>query len=244
MVFLPYRCNFFSLSVYIVRLYVDLVHLISMAGFSDIQLPDTVAQGVLRGDRSALAEAYRVLAAAVMNLASRILQDRQLAEEVVQDTFIDLVEKSGQISSAEAIAAWVRKVAVNHCLMRLRSPWHAKRSEADAEDIFATQGDHSMEWVAVVPTLERALGALTAEARSVVWLHDVEGYTHKEIGQLMGKTASFSKSQLARAYEKLLAWQAQRDTEDAAHTSARRTTNLEGQNDTTTLGNIGSPCAS
>ena len=215
-----------------------------MAGFSDIQLPEVVATGVLRGDRSALDQAYRLLSRPVMNLASRILQDRQLAEEVVQDTFIDLVEKAVQIQSIEAIAAWVRKVAVNHCLMRLRSPWHAKRSEVDAEEVFANQGDKSMEWVAMVPTLERALGALTAEARSVVLLHDVEGYTHKEIGELMGKTASFSKSQLARAYEKLLLWQEQRDTEDAAHNISRRTTDLEGQNAKTTLGNIGSPCAS
>ena len=222
----------------------DLAHLIGMAGFSDIHLPETVARGVLRGDRGALDQAYRALSVGVMNLATRILQDRHLAEEVVQDTFIDLVEKAAQISSVDAIAAWVRKVAVNHCLMRLRSPWHARRSNADAEDIFASQGDQSMEWVAMAPTLERALGSLTAEARSVVWLHDVEGYTHKEIGELMGKTASFSKSQLARAYEKLLAWQAQRDTEDAAHNISRRNKELEGQNAKTTLGNIGSPCSS
>jgi RNA polymerase sigma-70 factor (ECF subfamily) len=40
----------------------------------------------------------------------------------------------------------------------------------------------------------------------VVWLHDVEGYTHEEIGSMMGKTASFSKSQLARAHARLRLW--------------------------------------
>jgi len=48
-----------------------------------------------------------------------------------------------------------------------------------------------------------ALALLPPVARSVVWLHDVEGMTHSEIGKLMGKTTSFSKSQLARAHQRL-----------------------------------------
>ncbi len=44
---------------------------------------------------------------------------------------------------------------------------------------------------------------LPAVSRTVVWLHDVEGFTHKEIAALLGKTESFSKSQLSRAYQKL-----------------------------------------
>jgi RNA polymerase sigma-70 factor (ECF subfamily) len=214
-----------------------------MAGFSDVLLPEAVTRGVLRGDRDSLADAYRLLARPVMNMAARILRDRQLAEEVVQDTFIDLVEKGSQIQSGDAITAWVRKVAVNHCLMRLRSPWHARRMDVDAEEALSKQSvDESMEWVELVPTLEQALATLSEEARTVVWLHDVEGYTHKEIGELMGKTASFSKSQLARAYEKLLLWQQQRETKQAERISARQKNELEGPNAKTTLGNIGSHC--
>ena len=51
--------------------------------------------------------------------------------------------------------------------------------------------------------VERALAALPPLTRSVVWLHDVEGYTHGEIARLLGRTASFSKSQLARAHQRL-----------------------------------------
>jgi RNA polymerase sigma-70 factor (ECF subfamily) len=51
--------------------------------------------------------------------------------------------------------------------------------------------------------LAQALAKLPPVARSVVWLHDVEGYTHGEIGDLMGKTTSFSKSQLSRAHFRL-----------------------------------------
>ena len=51
--------------------------------------------------------------------------------------------------------------------------------------------------------LEAALDLLSPTARAVVWLHDVEGYTHKEIAEMMNKTRSFSKSQLARAHKRL-----------------------------------------
>jgi RNA polymerase sigma-70 factor (ECF subfamily) len=221
-----------------------------MAGFADIELPDAVAHGVIAGERTAVADAYRLLAQAVMNLAARILQDRHQAEEVVQDTFIDLVEKSAQIKNAHSIVAWVRKVAVNHCLMRLRSPWHARRSDVDALEALAErQVDSSMEWIEQVPTLEQALASLTEEARVVVWLHDVEGFTHKEIGKTMGKTASYSKSQLARAYEKLLQWQTRMDAANQTasalpHEQQMKQQSQDQDHGQNNVGNIGSPCPS
>ena len=51
--------------------------------------------------------------------------------------------------------------------------------------------------------LEKALGQLCDEDRMVVWLHDVEGYKHREIGKLVGKTESYSKTRLNRARAKL-----------------------------------------
>lgn len=188
-----------------------------MAGFADVVLPDTVAAGVLRGRREDLARAYEILSRPVMGLAMRILQDRQLAEEVVQDAFIEMLEKSTQIRSAGAVKAWVRQVAVNHCLMRLRSPWHARRSELDAPGAQEPLADGArMDWAAHESGIERALATLSGDARAVVWLHDVEGYTHREIGEMMGKTSSFSKSQLARAHERLLRWGSQHGGDGAA----------------------------
>ena len=65
--------------------------------------------------------------------------------------------------------------------------------------------------------LERALERLTPAARLVVWLHDVEGYTHEEIASATDRTPSFSKSQLARAHARLRAWL----EPDAARAGAR-----------------------
>jgi RNA polymerase sigma-70 factor (ECF subfamily) len=91
--------------------------------------------------------------------------------------------------------------------MFLRSAWHSRgqRLDDDWDDItpgraesfgVSAHPDHALD-------LDAALGTLPPLSRAVVWLHDVEGFTHKEIAELMGKTESFSKSQLSRAYRRL-----------------------------------------
>src|SRR5688572_9926296 len=158
----------------------------------------TRAQG---GDRAAHAEIYTAFAPVVFTLARRMLASKALAEDVLQETFIDVLRKIHGYRGDAEVGFWIRRIAVNKCLMHLRSCWVSRR---------LPDGD---ERVALEPTrpaaldeqiaLERALDELADVARAVVWLHDVEGYTHKEIGRLMGATTSFSKSQLARAHERL-----------------------------------------
>ena len=184
-----------------------------MASFADIALPEGTAERLSLGDAAAQGEVYRQVSPRIMGLAVRVLNDRAAAQEVVQDTFVQMLEHAAELREPRALVGWLRRVAVNECLMRLRSPWQSRRIEATADDAdgpFAlldgddqAQAARSMERT---PDIEQALARLAPEARFVVWLHDVEGYTHKEIGSLLGKTASFSKSQLARAYQKLEQW--------------------------------------
>ena len=113
---------------------------------------------------------------------------------------------------AEApLGAWVRQIAVSKCLMYLRSPWHRARMR------LSSGADSEGDWVeSLLPAtpgpraesvdLERALASLAPTARAVVWLFEVEGYSHEEIAQHFGRSVSFSKSQLARAHAKLRQW--------------------------------------
>ncbi len=172
-----------------------------MAGLSSTLLTSETARGLKRGDPAAQAEAYRVLAPPLMGMAQRILGDRGLAEEVVQDTFVSMIERAGSLRSAEAAVGWVRQTAVNHCLMRLRSPWQQRRIAGPMRE--AADPSQEAPRDENLRDLERALARLAPETRMVIWLHDVEGYTHREIGRLFGRTESFSKSQLARGYGKL-----------------------------------------
>jgi RNA polymerase sigma-70 factor (ECF subfamily) len=93
-----------------------------MASFADIHLDSGIARGLKRGDRRAQAVAYRLLSPTIMGMAVRILQDEGLAQEVVQDTFVELIDKASTLKDPDAVIGWVRRVAVNHCYMRLRSP--------------------------------------------------------------------------------------------------------------------------
>jgi RNA polymerase sigma-70 factor (ECF subfamily) len=174
-----------------------------MASFADIHLDSGIARGLKRGDRRAQAVAYRLLSPTIMGMAVRILQDEGLAQEVVQDTFVELIDKASTLKDPDAVIGWVRRVAVNHCYMRLRSPWHRRRSapeDGTMEQHDPASSDARLEGYR---DIERALAILPPDTRLVIWLHDVEGYTHREIGELTGQTASYSKSQLARGYAKL-----------------------------------------
>lgn len=174
-----------------------------MAGFAPTKLNEETAEGLKRGDPAAQAEAYRILAPPIMGMAVRILGDRGLAEEVVQDTFVTLIERADSLRNAAAAVGWVRQTAINHCLMRLRSPWQQRRVGEPLAEV--TDPSQSAPREENLRDLERALARLGPETRMVLWLHDVEGFTHREIAGLFGKSESFSKSQLARGYEKLTA---------------------------------------
>lgn len=94
--------------------------------------------------------------------------------------------------------------------MFLRSPWHRARlsfgSHADAEALLAPATLALPGPNAECFDMERALASLTPTARAVVWLYEVEGWSHEEIARDFGRTVSFSKSQLARAHARLRAW--------------------------------------
>ncbi len=128
------------------------------------------------------------------------------AQESIYRAFQRPVRTLAQFDGRGSFAGWVRAITVRKCLMHLRAPWQRglRWVEALTDDHLVTEsmaGEH--EGPAAALDLERALAQLGDTARVVVWLHDVEGYTHAEIGALLGGTASLSKSQLARAHARL-----------------------------------------
>ncbi|NJN51596.1 MAG: RNA polymerase sigma factor [Gammaproteobacteria bacterium] len=175
-----------------------------MAPFTRITVDTDIVDRLRRGDRAAAEAVYQLLAEPVQGLASRILKDRQLAAEVTQDTFVEVIEKAAHLEHPGALVGWVRTIAVNQCLARLRSPWYRRRDWLAPADESLTHSHTPRPDEA--RDVDQALATLSAQTRFVVWMHDVEGYTHKEIGEALGKTESFSKSRLARAHVHLLAW--------------------------------------
>ena len=172
-----------------------------------------------RGDMEAHEGLYRVYAPGVFTMARRMLASSSQAEDVLQETFVEVIRKIDTYRGEAELGHWIRRIAVNKCLMHLRSAWVSRRAGDDdaidrTESAARADKDLAMD-------LEQALKCLSDTSRMVVWLHDVEGYTHKEIGSLMGRTASFSKSQLARAHERLRNLLERSDTKDEAQICAQ-----------------------
>lgn len=177
----------------------------AMTGFADSELLCDALARARAGERRAHADIYRLLERPVRTLARRIVSRAPAAEDLAQDVFVEVLTNLGQYDGRGSFAGWVRAITVRKCLMHLRSPWRR-----GLQWIESLGGEQSFEAGASrTPSsgealdLERALAQLGDTARAVVWLHDVEGYTHGEIGALLGGTASLSKSQLARAHVRL-----------------------------------------
>lgn len=146
---------------------------------------------------------YRDFSTAVFTLAFRLMSHRADAEEVLQDTFVTAFSKLEQFRGDSPFGFWLRSIAVNQALMRLRQRRNQPVSSVEQVPEIGVTPISDQE---SRQDLERQLARLNDTARVVLWLHDVEGYTHKEIAAQMGKSVSFSKSQLARAHEKLRGW--------------------------------------
>ncbi len=178
-----------------------------MSQFLDIQLPEDVLRRARDGEGPARAAIYSALSRPVYTLIRRLVVHTAVAEDLLQDVFVEILRSLDLYRGEGSFAGWVRSIAVSKALMHLRSPW--------CQRLLFDEGDPSLAGVAAGDAvadgsaadwqtdLERALNRLPPVARSIVWLHDVEGYTHAEIAALFGNSVSFSKSQLARAHERL-----------------------------------------
>ena len=195
-----------------------------MSKFADIQIDPAIVKRAARGDARAHEIIYRAFASPVYSLSLRFTRVPAQAEDLVQDTFIEVMRSISKFRGEAALGSWIRRIAVSKALMFLRSAWTA-RGQALADDWDELTPDDAVQGLSRQPDealdLDAALARLPAVSRAVVWLHDVEGFTHKEIAALMGRTESFSKSQLSRAYQRLRPMLAA-PGEDAAQNAALR----------------------
>ena len=163
---------------------------------------ESVVARARAGDGAALEAIYRAFESPVYNLARRICRSVEDAEDVLQETFFEVCRSIRSYRAEGSLWGWIRTIAASKALMRLRRNKYRDTDELHDEVVVA----HRRDDVGLRMDLEAALERLSDTARAVVWLHDVEGYTHDEIAALMGKTTSFSKSQLARAHHRLRRW--------------------------------------
>jgi RNA polymerase sigma-70 factor (ECF subfamily) len=165
--------------------------------------PDDVSLAA-RGDRRAFERLYRTNVDRVFSLCARMVGDRGRAEELTQDVFVRAWEKLALFRGESAFSTWLHRLAVNVVLNdRQVEKRRRDRHDEGVEDIDTIAlGDvrpHEVETPGLSMDLEHAIAKLPPGARKVFVLHDVQGYTHEEIGSILGVTAGGCKAQLHRA---------------------------------------------
>ena len=150
------------------------------------------------GDMEAFERLYRTHVARIHGLTRRMLGE-EWADEVTQDVFVRAWTKLDSFRGDSAFGTWLHRVAVNVVLAR-------RKELGRSRDRFIADGEAALQResrTTIRPTtrleLEAALTKLPDGARQVFVLHDVEGYKHREIAELLGVTTGTTKAQLHRA---------------------------------------------
>ncbi len=155
------------------------------------------------GDARAIRSLYDRYAPRVFAVVRRIAGDDDLAQDYAQEAWIRAIRALPTFRGDARFSTWLHRIAVNAALQALRRQETRRKRETpkQADVAIAPKTRDSL----LQKRLERALDGLPEGMRRVLILHDVEGYTHEEIGDVLGVTAGTSKSQLFKARAKMRA---------------------------------------
>lgn len=154
------------------------------------------------GDESAFRELYRRHTPRLYQFVLRVMGGDELeAEDVVQDTWIKATRSLAGFRWESRLETWLTGIGLNLCRNRLRSS--GRWTDLNEHSLAAAPADPRESRI----DLERAIALLPAGFRTVLVLHDIEGFKHAEIAERLGVTEGTSKSQLfgaRRAMRRLL----------------------------------------
>jgi RNA polymerase sigma-70 factor (ECF subfamily) len=152
------------------------------------------------GDARAMKALYDAHAPKVYALLRRMAGDDALAEDWAQEAWIRAFRSLHRFRGDARFSTWLHRIAVNAAMTGYRQ---ARRMELHEEALEPRRSVESADSIVLRVRLERALAAVPTGMRRVLVLHDVHGYTHEDIGAMLGISDGTSKSQLFRARAKL-----------------------------------------
>ena len=152
-----------------------------------------------QNDYKAYEQLYRMHVGRVYALCLRLCNDRDMAEDLAQESFVQAWRKLSSFRGDSAFGSWLYRIATNTSLSYLRKQKPFKGS-LDIDDVDPRVERHE---VAEQMGLERAIELLPTGARTVFVLYSIEGYTHDEIAGMLKIAQGSSKAQLHRARQLL-----------------------------------------
>lgn len=160
-----------------------------------------------RGDRRAQYQLYSRHKDWVFNVAYRMANNRQDAEDITQKVFIRVFNKIDSFRGDSLFSSWLYRLTANICINHFRA--EKKRKEKVSNELSKDENQSRAvfksgeEKFSLRPHLEKAIASLPEGYRMVFVLHHIEGYGHKEIGDMLKISAGTSKSQLHKARKEL-----------------------------------------
>ncbi|HOO85846.1 MAG TPA: RNA polymerase sigma factor [Prolixibacteraceae bacterium] len=156
-----------------------------------------------RGDNRARRQLYELYARAMFNICYRMMNNREDAEDILQDAFVQAFSKLDSFRYESTFGAWLKRIVINTCINAINKRkvdllltddmyYFSNRSEEEEPELPLTVKD-----------VERAMEQLPEGGRLIFSLYLLEGYDHVEIAEILGITESTSKSQFMRAKRKV-----------------------------------------
>jgi RNA polymerase sigma-70 factor (ECF subfamily) len=166
-----------------------------------------LAQASAQGDMKAFETIYERHHRRVYSLCLRMVANATEAEDLAQEVFIQLFRKIGSFRGESAFTTWLHRLTVNHVLMHFRK--RGVRLEKTTEEGEIGEIQDYLQAASERPryvdriALDKAISELPPGYRTVFVLHDVEGFEHEEVANLLGVSVGTSKSQLHKARMRL-----------------------------------------
>jgi len=152
------------------------------------------------GSSKAQFKLYNQYSKAMFNLAYRILNNREDAEDILQETFVECFRNLSSFRFESTFGAWLKKILVNKCINQLKK----KKVDLTLCEILPTDiHEEENEIYYDTGKIFKGIELLPDGYRIILTLYLLEGYDHIEISQILGISESTSKSQYSRAKEKL-----------------------------------------
>lgn len=158
---------------------------------------------VVDGDPAAQRELYESHVDRIYRLAFRLAGEDELARDFTQLTFIRAFERIGDFRFESSLATWLHTIGVSVALNGLRKMKTARSREAPIEAAASIGAVAREAEPDLKVRLRNAIDGLSEKYRTVFLMHDVEGFTHEEIGATLGIPAGTSKTRLFQGRAKL-----------------------------------------
>lgn len=155
------------------------------------------------GDRVSQYQLYKLYVDAMYNVSMRILNIKEDAEDIIQDSFVDAFKNLNSFRYESTFGSWLKRIVVNKSINHLK----AKKIPViplDHHEYHISEEINKSNITPDIKKIKQGIAALPDGYKQIIVLYLIEGYDHKEISEILGITNSTSKSQYHRAKKKLI----------------------------------------